>query len=134
MTTTVAVDFAILQTAIQTQFDRMKVYPLFRVGITGDELWEAYLSSFPEGTNPLYKTRREYDCSCCKHFIRAVGNMVAIIDRQLVSLWDIAPTGVPEFDAVTQALSQLVKSQPICDVFLHRERVVRRSQIVVCQT
>ena len=124
MTTTVAVDFAILQTAIQTQFDRMKVYPLFRVGITGDELWEAYLGSFPEGTNPLYKTRREYDCSCCKHFIRAVGNMVAIIDQQMVSLWDIDPTGVPEFDAVTQALSQLVHSKPICNVFLHRERTI----------
>lgn len=124
MTTTVAVDFAILQTAIQTQFDRMKVYPLFRVGITGNELWEAYLGSFPEGTNPLYKTRREYDCSCCKHFIRAVGNMVAIIDQQIVSLWDIDPTGVPEFDAVTRALSQLVHSKPICDIFLHRERTI----------
>lgn len=124
MTTAIAADFSVLQGAITTHFDRMKGYPLFRVNVSGDELWETYLASFPEGTNLLYKKRREYECSCCKHFIRTVGNMVAIIDHHIVSLWDVEPTGVREFDVVTQALSELVHSKPICDVFLHRERVV----------
>jgi len=124
MTTTVAADFSILQTAIKTQFERMRVNSLFHVEVSGNELWETYLASFPEGTNPIYKTRQEYDCSCCKQFIRAVGNVVAIHDTQMVSLWDIEPTGVPEFDAVTKALSQLVHTRPICDIFLHQERSV----------
>lgn len=124
MTTTIAADFSVLQGAITTQFDRMKAHPLFRVAVSGDELWDTYLASFPEGTNLLYKTRREYDCSCCKHFIRAVGNMVAIIDNQLLTLWDIEPTGVREFDVVTQALSQLVKSRSVCDIFLHEDAKV----------
>lgn len=124
MTTTIAADFSVLQGAITTQFDRMKVYPLFQVAVSGDELWDTYLASFPEGTNLLYKTRREYECSCCKHFIRAVGNMVTIIDHHVVSLWDVEPTGVREFDAVTQALSELIHSKPICDVFIHQEATV----------
>lgn len=122
MVSTVAADFSILQAAITTQFDRMKGHPLFRVNVSGDELWATYLASFPEGTNPIYKTRREYDCTCCKQFMRAVGNMVAIDgENRVISLWDIEPTGVHEFDVVAHALSQAVHSREICDIFLHRE-------------
>lgn len=125
MTTTVAADFSVLQVAIMRQFERLPKDALFRVNLSGDELWQTYLESFPPGTNPIYQTRREYDCSCCKSFIRAVGNMVAVLDHQfdhqLMSIWDIEPTGVPEFDTVTSALSRLVHSHAICDIFLHRE-------------
>lgn len=124
MTTAIAADFSVLQGAITTHFDRMKGHPLFRVDVSGDELWDTYLASFPEGTNPIHKKRREYDCSCCKHFIRAVGNMVAIIDHQFVSLWDAEPTGVHEFDVVTRALSALVKSRHVCNIFVHEDAKV----------
>ena len=35
---------------------------LYETDIDKDVLWEVYLSSFPEGTNKMYRKRREYDC------------------------------------------------------------------------
>ena len=37
-----------------------------RTGVSKDALWDTYLASFPEGSNPVYKTRTEHDCQCCK--------------------------------------------------------------------
>ena len=55
-----------------------------------DKVWEAYLASFPEGSNPIYKERTEHDCSCCKNFIRGIGNVVAIAtDGSLESIWAV---------------------------------------------
>ena len=43
---------------------------LFVVDVSGDELWETYLESFPPEHNQIYRERREHDCSCCKAFVR----------------------------------------------------------------
>lgn len=47
---------------------------LFTVNVDTEELYNLYLDSFPAGTNEIYRERREYDCSCCRHFIRDVGS------------------------------------------------------------
>ena len=41
---------------------------LFTVNVDTEELYNLYLDSFPAGTNEIYRERREYDCSCCRHF------------------------------------------------------------------
>jgi hypothetical protein len=126
-------EFIHLKTAIAAQFKRMSAHQLFRVKIMGPDengatvdmtktkLWDTYLGSFPEGTNPLYRERTEHDCSCCKGFIRAVGDVVAVIDGKLVSLWDVDMKAEPGYQPVVDALAALVKAQPIADVFLHYE-------------
>ncbi len=48
---------------------------LFTVNVDTEELYNLYLDSFPAGTNEIYRERREYDCSCCRHFIRDVGKI-----------------------------------------------------------
>lgn len=48
-----------------------------------------YLASFPPGTNPIYKTNTEHDCTCCKNWIRNLGNVVAIVDGRMETMWDI---------------------------------------------
>jgi len=34
---------------------------LFLTDVEKEELWENYLSSFPEGTNNIYKEKREFE-------------------------------------------------------------------------
>ena len=87
-------NFNVFKSAVSAQFAKMSSGPLFRTDITGDDLWATYLKAFPEGTNPLYRKRTEHDCSCCKQFIRSIGNVVTIKNGRLVSIWDIAPTQV----------------------------------------
>ncbi|MBT4207148.1 hypothetical protein HOE22_02260 [Candidatus Woesearchaeota archaeon] len=95
---------------------------LFRTNVDKDLLWDTYLSSFPEGTNPIYKERTEHDCQSCRQFIRASGNVVTIKDNKLVSIWDVEVGG--SYQVVVDALSKLVKSNLIADVFLHYEQQI----------
>lgn len=113
-------EFQIIKTAVAGQFARMQKQDLFRADIGGDALWAAYLESFPEGLNPIFRERTEHDCSCCRHFIRTIGNVVSVVDGQLVSVWDIE-VDEPAYAAVAAALSALVKSRPIVGPFLHYE-------------
>lgn len=88
-----------------------------------DELWDTYLNSFPTGTNEIYRTRREFDCSCCKQFIRQFGNVVAITNNKIKSIWDFTIDD-DKFQPVINALSKMVKSSPIKDVFLSSEKTI----------
>jgi hypothetical protein len=114
-------DFQIFKAAVAKQFKMMQNHQLYRVDVSKDKLWETYLSSFPEGSDPIYKERTEHDCNCCKQFIRAVGDVVAIIDDKLVSIWDVN-AGDPNYQAVSDSLATLVKSGNIADVFFHFEK------------
>lgn len=116
-----AMNFASLKAAVARQFERMQKHSMFRVAVEKDDLWATYISSFPAGTNPIFRERTEHDCSCCKQFVRAVGDVVAVIDGKLVSIWDVA-VGVPAYQTVSSALAALVKSKPIANSFLHYER------------
>lgn len=91
---------------------------LFEVDIDKDELWNLYLDSFPEGTNEIYRTRREYDCSCCRHFIKNIGGTVFIDDHLNVhSIFDF-DTDSSVFQPVMDALNNYVTSHAITDVYL----------------
>ena len=111
--------FSDFKKAVVKQFETMKGRDLFRVAVDKDALWETYLRSFPTGSNPIYKNRTEHDCSCCRHFIKSVGGLVAIVDGRLVSLWDVDVDDI--YQPVANALALLVESRPIEDVFLHYE-------------
>jgi len=89
---------------------------LFVVSIDKDALWQTYLESFPAGTNEIYRTRREHDCSCCRHFIKDMGGVVAIVGGQLVTVWDFDPG--EQFSPVMAALSAMVKTAIVQDVFV----------------
>lgn len=115
-------NFLTFKAAVAKQFERMQKHQMFRVDIDKDAIWDAYLGSFPEGSNPLYRERTEHDCSCCKQFIRAVGSAVAVIDGELQSVWDIKIPSEPEYQAVADRLSKTIKSCKIADEFLHYER------------
>jgi hypothetical protein len=115
--------FEKFQKSVSKQFAAMSGSDLFRTAANGDDMWTAYLAAFPPGSDPVLRKRTEHNCSCCRHFIRTMGNVVAIVDGAPVSIWDGA-VGDAAYDAVSSAMSAFVKAQPIADVFLHYERVV----------
>ena len=111
-------EFQEFKALFQKQFAEMaeQQETLFVTAVSGDDLWDTYLNSFPAGTNEVYRERREFDCSCCKNFIRAYGNVVIIRDNKMVSLWDFEPGG--KFAPVVAALASMVKAAPVQDVFV----------------
>ena len=90
---------------------------LFEVNVDKDELWELYLNSFPSGTNEVFRERREYDCSACRQFIKNVGNIVAIKNNKLKTIWDFE-TNDDKFQPVINALSEYVKQGHIDGIWL----------------
>lgn len=95
---------------------------LFTVNVDTEELYNLYLDSFPAGTNEIYRERRECDCSCCRHFIRDVGNVVSIKNGELHTIWGINPVSDDKYNVVAAALDAYVKQKAVSGVFLKKEK------------
>jgi len=89
---------------------------LFVVDVDIEVLWNKYLDEFPIGTNAVFKENREHDCNCCHNFIRDIGNVVGIIDGEIVSVWDLST--IYPYNIVSKKLSKLVKRHLIETIFL----------------
>lgn len=90
---------------------------LYQVDVDPDQLWNVYLESYPAEYNPIYRKRREYDCSCCRHFIRRFGHVVAIKDHQMISIWDNGDVLPEPFNIVAAAVSAYIHSRFVRDVY-----------------
>lgn len=90
---------------------------LFEVSVDKDQMWNLYLDSFPEGTNDIYRERREYDCSCCRQFIKSIGNVVVIKNGVITTIWDFR-TNDSIYQPVLDALSAFVKMHSVSDLYL----------------
>lgn len=92
---------------------------LYEVNVDKDILWDKYLESFPAEANKVFRKRREFDCSCCRQFIRAFGNVVVIRDGKMISVWDFR-TDDDVYQPVLDALSGYIHSLAISDVYYSR--------------
>lgn len=105
--------------AVRTRFDEMAEGELFEVACDRDELWDTYLASFPEGTNPMFRERTEHDCSCCKSFVRNVAHIVSFdANGDIQTIWDIDGSKVEaRHAAVAQAMAEHVRALAIDTIF-----------------
>lgn len=110
------VDFTQL---IQNQFDKMcKTGKLFRSAVTGDMIWDLYISKFENEHNPVFRDPESstHNCNYCRNFLRRYGNVVAVDDNnEIVTMFDVdAPL---EYINSAKAISKALKSAPIANVF-----------------
>lgn len=116
-----SIEFKPLRESIRRQFKKMcdQNQYLYEVSLDKDELWELYLNSIPEEHNKIYKVRREYDCSCCRHFIKSVGNVVAINNGVVTTIWD-CDISEPVWKDVANILSDFVKKHKVAEVYVSK--------------
>lgn len=114
-------EFKKFKTQLQEHFAEMvkDATHLFEVDVEKDEMWNLYLDSFPAGTNEIYRERREYDCSCCRHFIKSIGNAVVIKDNKVHTIWEIQ-TGSSTFQPVADALDKYIKAHAVTGVYVSK--------------
>jgi hypothetical protein len=91
------------------------VNTIFEADLSKDELWDLYLSSFPAGTNEIFRVRREYDCGCCRSFVKNFGGVIVVKDGKKHTIWDF---NAGEFQPIVDALSAFVKAKNIGNVFI----------------
>lgn len=117
-------NFKSFSTIVETQFNKMvsdSDNTLVRVAVDNDKLWDLYLNSFPQEFNGIFRERRNYDCNCCKNFIRRVGNLIALKGDQVVSIWDVQVEGY--FQLVADKMSEYVKSARIDNIYATSEQI-----------
>ena len=111
--------------AIMDHFKEMTkdVKRIFEVEFDYEEMNNIYLDSFPAGTNEIYRKRREYDCSCCRHFIRDIGNAVVIKEGKLHTIWEL-DIDDEVYSVVSKALDQYIRGKAVKGVYLRKEKRV----------
>ena len=105
---------------------------MFSVLIDKDEMYNLYLDSFPAGTNEIYRERREHDCSCCRWFIKSIGNAVTIKDNKVKTIWDFKTndtTYQPVLDALNKYILDRIEIQGIEDVYLSIDK--KKSVVII---
>lgn len=112
-------DFKKFRALLQNHFNEMVKgeNPLFITDADEDELYNLYLDSFPAGTNELFRKRREYDCSCCRRFVKNIGKPVAFDKNyNLISIWDFDAKSA-KYQPVVDTLAAYVKSRAIVNPY-----------------
>ena len=118
-------EFKMMKERMTRNFDENFNGPgLYEVNLDKDYLWSLYLDSFPTGTNEIYRKRRKYDCSCCRHFLKSMSSVVRIDEHNDIHTIFEFDTGSEVFQPVMDALDKYVKNQAITDVFVTGDRTV----------
>lgn len=114
-------DFSVFAEKVRQRFEEMSKHELFVTVLHADQIWDLYLASFPEGTNPIFRERTEHDCSCCKSFIRNIGGVVALIEGEVHSVWNLNDLPHP-YNEVADKLAQFVETYPITGLYRTDQR------------
>ena len=114
-------EFTTMRNKLMENFAEMTkdITHLFEVNVDKDEMWNLYLDSFPAGTNEIYRERREHDCSCCRQFVKAIGNAVIIKDNKVTTIWDFR-TDDNTYQPVLDALSAFIKRHAVSDIYVSK--------------
>lgn len=114
-------NFEAFAKVIRDRFDHLaKNKRLYRSSLSREDLWTIYLDAFPEGSNPMFRERREHDCVCCASFIKNIAGVVAITDAgELETIWDVEFDG--PYGVVAKQLATWIRAHDINNIALFAE-------------
>lgn len=114
-------EFKEFKKILQDNFAKMTkdVTHLFEVEVNKDEMWSIYLESFPPEYNKVFRERREHDCSCCRQFIKTIGNAAIIKDNKVSTIWDFE-TNSKEYQPSVTAMSNYIKSKAVSNIYVSK--------------
>lgn len=101
------------------EFPSSSDHVFYQVDLTSEALWELYIASFPEGTNPMFRERTDHDCSSCRHFMKRYGNIVVLSEGGIKreSLWGSLEDLPEPYNVVAKALDKKVLKSKILQPF-----------------
>jgi len=103
---------------LQANFDSlMQTGMLFVSQLTGAMVWDIYLKSFPEEMDPVFRDPAStvHNCNHCNNFIRRYGNIVAIKDYKIITIFDDIVN--EEYGEVAKVISKALKEAVVSEVF-----------------
>lgn len=118
-------DFKQFADSVNKRLSTMSKNELYVVGysLDRDSIYLTYLASFPEDSDPLFRTNTEHTCSTCRTFVKNFGNVVEIVDGQIRTIWDYPEYSFEyPYDSVAAALNNFVKSLPLTGIFRSTEK------------
>lgn len=106
---------------VQEKFTEMtKSGKLFRVDVTGQQVWDLYLKSFSTESDPVFRdpSSSVHNCNHCNNFIRRYGNIVSIdeVTLKITSMWDVE-VEEEEYINSAEVMSMAIANANIVEVF-----------------
>jgi len=108
--------FTDIQYEVEKRLQELAEYTLFEVDLEKNKLFDTYLNALPEDR------RQEHNCSCCKHFLRDFGGIIAVVDSRMLTLWDFEMTGT--FHKVPVELGKIIRAAKIKGMFMSETRTL----------
>ena len=91
---------------------------LFRVKLTGQQIWDLYLCSFTKEDDPIFRdpVSSTHNCNHCNNFIRRYGNIVSIDENYNIdTMFNIVIDG--EYENTAKILSNAIHASEVEQVF-----------------
>lgn len=105
---------------IQQQFAKMcATGKLFRVELTGQQVWDIYINGFSASQNPVFRDPQSsvHNCNTDRHFIKRYGNIVALDENNsIMTMFDI-DVAESDFETTVPNLSAWLKEAKIVAPF-----------------
>lgn len=97
---------------------------LYEINADKDEFYQFYLDSYPSGSNEIFRTNTEHDCSECRRFIKDIGLVVSLNNGIVKSIWDFE-IGDNVYQIVANKLTEWIYNHAtINNVYLYRQKRV----------
>lgn len=119
--------FVTFKTEFETNFKSIldSGKTLYKVDLSKEELWETYLSGYPEEDG----IRQSFTCNACKSFIHNHGGLVTLNDDlSTTSIWEGLTLPDP-YGHVAAIMDALVTNAAISAVFVPQERTLGNSMV-----